>query len=180
MYRTARTQAEKTGSGFRGSGAIWAIRPSTDAELCLVWGGMMKTLALVGVLVGMSGCGGGGGGVGGPVTYQLASDVADDVSAGDCVVVSGPNAIGTGTTQYEVNDNPGTFGADAMELAIVPDATWTAEGCSFATSETVVDKSFTGSDSDGGPIAGGVYDFVVFCQNAIQSCNFDLNWTATY
>jgi hypothetical protein len=143
----------------------------------------MRRLGLLALLVfGAIGCGGGTTVTTGPgpVTYTLASDVADDVTAGDCVVVSGPHSIGDGSTQYDVVDNPGAFGSDTMELAIVPDATWQAEGCNFATSESVVDKSFTGSDSDGGPIAGGTYDFVVFCQNTVQSCNFDLDWTATY
>ncbi len=140
----------------------------------------MRRLGLLALLVlGAVGCGSSGGG-GGPLTYTLASDIADDVAAGDCVVVSGPHTIGSGDTEYSVDDNPGVLGADTMELAIVPDATWQAEGCDFAVSETVVDKSFTGSDSDGGSIAGGTYDFVVFCQNDVQSCNFDLNWTATY
>jgi hypothetical protein len=131
------------------------------------------------ILLLAAGCGGGGGG-GGETTHTLVSNVSDSVNVGDCGAIEGPYSIGTGSTSFDLVDNPVGVGSDNMEVAILPDSTWLAEGCNFTVSQTVVDDQSVASDTGSGAITAGTYDFVVACNNAVDDCFFNLSWDATY
>lgn len=148
----------------------------------------MKTMTKMGtgvlgaILLMAAGCGGGGGGGGGggPIPHTLVQNVPDSVNVGDCVAVEGPYTVGTGSTSFNLVDTPVGVGSDNMEVVIVSDSVWQAEGCNFTQSQTVVDDQNVPSDSGEGPISAGTYDFVVACDNAIDDCFFSLSWSATY
>jgi hypothetical protein len=81
---------------------------------------------------------------------------------------------------FELVDTPTGIGVDSMEVVILPDSVYLADGCNFATSQTVIDDSVVGSDSKSGPITADSYDFLVACNNVVDDCSFNLTWTATY
>jgi hypothetical protein len=140
----------------------------------------IATGTLGAILFLAAGCGGGGGGGRGEITHVLVSNVSDSVAVGDCVAVEGPYSVGTGSTSFNLVDTPVGIGSDDMEVVILPDATWAAEGCNFAVSQTVVDDQSVASDSGSGPVDADTYDFVVACNNAVDDCFFTLSWSATY
>ena len=140
----------------------------------------MKRTLLVGlVFLGAIGCGGGGPRTGGGITYSYASNTPLSVAAGNCDPVVGPVDVnGDGSMFYSLVDaSPDT---DSIEAIIVSDSLFVTEGCSFAPSQTVVDESFVGSNSDSGPVVADTYDFIVSCGNLVEDCIFNLTWNATY
>jgi hypothetical protein len=139
----------------------------------------MATGVVGAILLLAAGCGGSGGGSA-EVTHILVQNVSDSVNVGDCVAVEGPYTVGTGSTSFNLVDTPTGVGSDNMEVVIVPDSVWLAEGCNFTVSQTVVDDQNVPSDNGSGPITAGTYDFVVACDNAVDDCFFNLSWSATY
>ena len=126
--------------------------------------------------VGVGACGGGGGHH--AVTYVLEQSVPIAVPAGYCDAVSGPFAVGTGSMSFTIVDTPTGIGSDSMEVGIMFDSDFLAGGCNFNLA--IVDDVGTGSVTDSGAVDAGTYDFIVGCNNIIDSCLFELTWTATY
>ena len=142
----------------------------------------MKTINLVlcisALALTVAGCGGGGGGGGGvrpgARTTVLVPNTALQVYAGTCAAVgNGPFVLPDGaSTDFTVTDVDNT---DYMDVGVI-DASY---GCNFNQAYgAYLDANTITSGADDLPY--GYYDFFVRCTNAVQPCQFQLYWTATY
>ena len=136
---------------------------------------LKRTLQLAAALLGAIGCG--GNDVTGSSTYVYASAEPIAVTAQTCIEVWEPVTVGNGSMHYAIDDLGGT---DAIEAVIISDSFFSTEECGFATDQTVVDVSVSGSSSGDLGVVADKYDFVVTCGNPDVPCAFNLTWSATY
>ena len=151
---------------------------------------LKRTLLLAAALLGaVVGCGGSQSGA--AVTYIVTPSGPFGVPAQTCQMVWGPISVGNGWMHYAIDD---LGGGDAMEAVIISDSYFSTEECpgstadrpGFTTDQTILDVSFTGSNSGdvrrslNPPVQADTYDFVITCGNPDVDCAFNLTWSATY
>jgi hypothetical protein len=107
--------------------------------------------------------------------HTLVSNVPEAVSAGTCAIIEGPYHVPSGATMdYTVDDVDDT---DYMDVGIIDD--YDSDSCDFSYAHGAllnVASARTGTEE----LSSGNYDFMVACNNAFQTCEFTLTWTATY
>lgn len=140
----------------------------------------LRALFLCAAAIAGAGCGGGGGGGYAPATYVLVQGATDTVPAGGCRAVEGPYPVGNGTMTFQLTDAPTGVGSDNMDISFVSDAIYLSAGCDFAANAPVYAKLGVVDDAGTFSVPADHYDFVVGCNNTVDSCIFQLNWSATY